>query len=117
MIDITGMKEEQDRDPNEPEGGFEDPIIRYLVDLGQIIRLIDIINEDKVYIGVLDYLKEWLSYGDEESNLKPGLYMSTVRMDNYLSGPPDSQEWDTDIKFHDTKKSVSYNWEECEDGK
>ena len=118
MIDLGGaLKEDRDPDPNEPIGGWEDPVIRYLVDLGQIVRLIDLVNEEKVYIGTVDCLKEWLSYGDEESNLKPGIYMSRVTLQSHLSGPPDSQDWDTDIKFHETQKSVSYNWEECGGGK
>ena len=114
MINLDLLKEDMDKDPNEPEGGWEDPIILYVVDRSKIIRLLDIVNYDKVNPCQIDFIFEYFEV-EEESKFNTGIYKARLTFNSYMSGAPDCQEWETDVNFHDDQKLALYwNWEDEE---
>ena len=114
MINLDLLKENIDKDPNEPEGGWEDPVILYAVDSNNMIILLDIINRNKVNLGSIDFINEYFDYSEEESNYEFGIYKARITLNSYLSGAPDCQEWETDVTFHDDQRCVGFTWEDVE---
>lgn len=102
-------------DEHKPEGGWETPIALCCVDAECKIRLIEILNCDKVKYSLLEFINE--DYSNtvsldeywEESEVPPGVYTyELVARSEEVGNPMDGIEYDSWVDYNNPK-SVMLN--------